>query len=170
MKNHYKVRKQKDLNTELKEIFKTLVFQERSPKLEDACIEMMEYERNGGEINTLIIKNYYEFLVITDNFSTEDRNLFSFKDKISIYLQKKYLKDSNLMLDVTPLYYINYLKWGTEKISYEENKLANYLPEEFNKTLMSEINRIIFFEKYCDLMESENGIMWLFENNDKEVK
>ena len=130
---------------------------------------MMDFERNGGEINTLIIKNYYEFLVITENFNTEDRNLFSFKDKMSIYLQKKYLNDSDLMLNESPLYYLKYLKWGTEKIENEENILANYLPEEFNKVLISEIRRIIFFEKYNDLMLSENGVMQLFENLDKDV-
>lgn len=153
----------------MKEIFKTLVFQERSSKLEDACIDMMDFERNGGKINTQIIKNYYEFLVITDNFSTEDRNLFSFKEKISIYLQKKYLKDSNFLLSKTPLHYLEYLNWGSEKIDYEEDKLANYLPEEFNRILVNEIKRIIFFEKYNELMLSPYGIMWLLENLDKEV-
>jgi len=130
----------------------------------------MDFERNDGEINTSIIKNYYEFLVITDNFSTEDRNLFSFKDKISIYLQKKYLKDSNSLLEESPLSYVNYLKWGVGKIKYEENKLADYLPEEFNRILISEIRRIIFFEKYNELMGSANGIFWLFEQMDRKVK
>ena len=146
-----------------------MVFQDRAVKLEDACIEMMNHEREGGEINTIILKNYYEFLIITDNFSTEDRNLFSFKDKISIYLQKKYLKDSNLLLNEDPLCFIKYLKWGSEKIEYEISNLANYLPEDFTKSLISEIRRIIFFEKYIELMDSSNGIMWLFDNFEKEV-
>ncbi len=130
---------------------------------------MMDFERNDGEIDTLIIKNYYEFLVLTENFSTEDRNLFNFKEKISFYLQKKYLKDSNLNLNQTPILYLVYLKWGVQKIEYEEIKLGNYLPEEFNRMLISEIRRIIFFEKYKELMESKNGIMLLFENFDREV-
>lgn len=129
----------------------------------------MDFERKGGEINPEIIKHYYEFLVITDNFSTEDRFLFSFKDKISIYLQKKYLKDSNLLLTEGPLDYLDYMKWGKGKIEYEEKKLGNYLPEEFVRILISEIRRIIFYEKYSEIMLSAKGVMYLFENLDKEV-
>ena len=157
------------MNIELKEIFKNLIFQERSSKLEDACIDMMDFERNDGEIDASTLKHYYEFLVYTENFSTEDRNLFNFKEKISFYLQKKYLKDSGLKINEGPLLYLNYLKWGVEKIEYEEKKLGNYLPEEFSRILISEIRRIIFFEKYKELMESQSGIMLLFEKFDREV-
>ncbi len=164
MKNHYKVRKQKNLDIELKSIFKTLVFQDRNDLLEDLFIKMMYYERSGNEIDTEILRNYYDFLSMTENFSLEERNIFKIRNKILVFLCTNYSNNSTLQLNETNNNYVSYLIWGNKAIENENKTLLKYLPTEITSNLVSEIKKIIFYDRSSELMDAPNGILDLLEN------
>lgn len=169
MKNHYKVRKQKNLDIELKSIFKTLVFQDRNELLEDLFIKMMNYERLGNEIDTEILRNYFDFLTMTENFSLEERNIFKIRNKILLFLCTNYSNNSSIQLNNTSNNYVNYLIWGNKAIENENKTMLKYLPSEITINLVSEIKKIIFYDKFSGLMDAQNGIFNLLDNFNTEV-
>lgn len=169
LKNHYKVRKQKNLDIELKSIFKNLVFQDRNDLLEDLFIKMMNYERLGNEIDTEILKNYFDFLTMTENFSLEERNIFKLRNKILSFLTTNYSNNSSMELKNTNNNYVNYLLWGNKTIENENITLLKYLPNEITSNLVSEIKKIIFYDRFSELMDSQYGIFNLLENYNIEV-
>jgi hypothetical protein len=169
LKNHYKVRKQKNLDIELKSIFKTLVFQDRNELLEDLFIKMMNYERLGNEIDTEILRNYFDFLTMTENFSLEERNIFKIRNKILLFLCANYSNNSSLQLNNTNNNYVSFLNWGNKAIENENKTLLKYLPSEITTNLVTEIKKIIFYERFSELMDAPNGIFNLLENYNSEV-
>jgi hypothetical protein len=169
LKNHHKVRKQKNLEIELKSIFKSCVFQERNESLEDAFINLMNIERNGKSIDTEILKNYFDFLNTTENFSLEERNIFKIRNKILAFLCANYSKNSDLQFQSNKNNYLSYLNWGNTSIYNETINLSHYLPMEISQNLVSEIKNIIFYSRYEVLMDSPQGIFFLLENFNVEV-
>jgi len=169
VKNHYKVRKQKNLDIELKSIFKTLVFQDRNELLEHLFIEKMNFERLGNEIDTEILRNYFDFQTMTENFSLEERNIFKIRNKILLFLCKNYSQNSSQQLNNTNNNYVNFLLWGNKAIENENETLLKYLPSEITSNLVSEIKKIIFHDRFPELMDAPNGIFNLLENFNSEV-
>jgi len=153
----------------LKSIFKTLVFQDRDELLEDLFIKMMNYERFGNEIDTEILRNYFDFLTITENFSLEERNVFKIRNQILLFLCTNYSNNSTQQLNNTNNNYVYYLIWGNKAIENENKTLLKYLPTEITTNLVSEIKKIIFYERSSELMDAPNGIFDLLNNFDPEV-
>ncbi len=150
-------------------IFKNSVFQDRNEILEDLFIKMMNYERLGNIINADILKNYFDFLTLTENFSLEERNIFKIRNKILIFLCSNYSNSSNIQFNDKNNNYVNYLNWGNKTLENENITLAKYLPSEISNNLLTEIKKIIFYDRYFELMDASNGIFYLFENFSNDV-
>lgn len=124
----------------------------------------MNYERMGNEINTEILKNYFDFLNMTENFSLEERNIFKIRNKILVFLCTNYSNNSNIQFNQNNNNYVNYLNWGNKTLEKEISNLEKYLPTEISTNLVAEIKKIIFYDRFSEIMDAPNGIYNLFEN------
>jgi len=129
----------------------------------------MNYERMGNEIDSEILRNYFDFLNTTENFSLEERNIYKLRNKILVFLCSNYHKNSSLQFNETNNNYINYLIWGNKAIEKENKTLVKYLPSEITINLVAEIKKIIFYDRFAELMEAPNGIIHLLDNFNIEV-
>lgn len=129
----------------------------------------MNAERHGNEINTDILKNYFDFLNLTENFSIEERNIFKLRNKILLYLCTNYSNNSNMHFNSLNNNYMNYLIWGNSAIESENEKLSKYLPTQITENLVCEIKKIIFYDRYSELLDSQFGIYYLLQNFNIQV-
>lgn len=158
------------MEVDLKTIFKTIIFQDRIEILEELFIEIMNYERLGNEIDTEILKNFFDFLNQTENFGLEEKLIVKIKNKILSFLCGSYSNNSLLKFNSTNNNFVDYLNWGKFSIEYEQGTLSKYLPNDIKEHLIFEIRKIIFYDRFNELMQSPQGIKYLLENYQTEVK
>ena len=152
------------MEVDLKTIFKTIIFQDRIEILEELFIEIMNYERLGNEIDTEILKNFFDFLNQTENFGLEEKLIVKIKNKILSFLCGSYSNNSLLKFNSTNNNFVDYLNWGKFSIEYEQGTLSKYLPNDIKEHLIFEIRKIIFYDRFNELMQSPQGIKYLLEN------
>jgi hypothetical protein len=154
-----KLRKNLNLEVDLKMIFKEEVYNKMASELVYSFLSLMEEERKGEFIDFSIMKYFTKFMTTIE---------------VS-YMESLYMQDlENLIIDSAIKFYgsiiqemfnnntyLSYLKWGIDVLISEENRLEIYLPQNTIKRIIAHLKEIIFFSQSKVLLESIQGFKFL---------
>lgn len=147
-----KIRKNLNLDIDLKNSFKVEVYDKMKDNLIDCFINLANCERKGQVVDFSILKNFVKFLQSIEINYLELLYNIDLEQRIIESSVNFYNSLINETLNTNS--FNTYLKWGVEVLKKEEERMTSYLPYETIKRIISLLKEIIFFNQSKSLLSS----------------
>jgi hypothetical protein len=154
------MRKNINLDIDLRNIFKEEIYDKLKNKLIDLFLINMKEEREGKLINSHTMKMFVEFLNKIEYNQSYD-NLYSNDIEEDILIKTDEFYRPIVESSFKSKEYLVYMRWGMEVVVSEEKHLANYLPKNTIFNVLAILKNMIFFSLHREIMDKNNSFKFL---------
>jgi hypothetical protein len=168
-RQNFKVKKNLNLEMDLKMIFKENVYDKIKSELIDTFFVLMDVERRGEILDSSVLKKFVKFLSSIEVSYMEFLYNNFFEAEIMDNTLKFYRPLITECFNITDFSFSSYLNWGLNVIKLEEERLSVYLPQKTVENTIAYLKDQIFFTQSKVLIESSEGFKFLLKKQSVEA-